>query len=136
MFIRSANNYDRREASRAAGVENVGRSRTIQSAKSEVDINNIVRRYLTTGSLPMRNRVPLNVDFDEVVDFRSALDFVNAAKRSFESLPSEVRKRFNNDAAAFCDFAEDAENLPQLRKWGLAPAVAEPSPAPEPAPAG
>lgn len=134
--MRSANNYDRRQASRAAAFVPEGRSRTIQSAKAECDINNIVRRYLTTGSLPQRNRVPLNVDFDDVVDFRSALDFVNAAQRSFDSLPSDVRKRFNNDAAAFCDFAEDAENLPQLRRWGLAPPAVEPSPAPEPAPAG
>lgn len=92
----------------------------IQSAKDESDINLIVKRYGVTGMLPQVQRPPTYEDFSGVFDFRSAMDMVVAARESFEGLDASIRKRFGNDPAEFVAFCEDAENLPEMRKMGIA----------------
>ena len=42
------------------------------------------------------------------------------AKNNFDSLPLEVRKRFNYDPSAFLDFVDNPENLDELVAMGLA----------------
>ncbi|WNK13075.1 MAG: internal scaffolding protein [Microvirus sp.] len=96
------------------------KSLTQQSGRDEADINVIVERYVRTGVVPQIAMPPLGEDFDEVFDFRSAMDTVLEAKRSFDALPANVRYKFKNDPAEFVDFCEDRDNLPMLRKWGLA----------------
>lgn len=89
--------------------------------KEDADINVIVKRFGITGMLPQRNVMPLSEDFsDGVFDFQSALNMLKAAKDSFMSLDADIRARFNNDPARFIKFAEDKENLAELRKMGLA----------------
>lgn len=136
VTLRSARNYDANEASRVSGLACDDKSLAVQSQKAQSDINVIVKRFGLTGEIPVSQRVPITMDIDEVMDYRTCLDFVRRAQASFDSLPSAVRARFQNDAAAFCDFAEDAANLPQLREWGLAPIPPADPPAPAPAPAG
>lgn len=101
-------------------------SLAIQSQAEEADINVIVRRFGITGEIPISQRspFPLEVDFDEVLDYRTAMDAMLRARRSFESLPAEVRSRFASDPVRFADWAVDPENLPELRKLGLAPPAA------------
>ncbi|WNK14810.1 MAG: internal scaffolding protein [Microvirus sp.] len=96
------------------------RSLTQQSGAEDADINVIVARYMRTGVLPQIQMPPLGEDFVESWDFRSAMDNIVAAKQSFDMLPANVRYKFKNDPAEFVDFCEDPDNLPQLRKWGLA----------------
>jgi len=57
---------------------------------------------------------------------------VRTATTAFEALPAPVRKRFNNDAQAFMEFATDKRNLPDMVKMGLAtpPPVKEEVPKP------
>lgn len=128
MFVRSANNYDRDMASLEAGFftspEEREKSLVVQSAAKDADINEIVRRFGLTGEIPVHQRVPLSVDIDEVLDYRTALEYVRAGEASFMSLPADVRATFENDPASFVAYALDPENLEQLRKWGLAPQVA------------
>lgn len=123
-MLRTARNHDRREASRRFALPDTGPSLTIQSQKDEADINVLVQRFGVTGGIPVSQRVPLDIDIDEVIDYKSAMDFMIGAQQSFNSLPAIVRAEFQNDPAAFLDFAEKEENLPKLREWGLAPKLA------------
>lgn len=133
-MLRSARNYDRNAASRAAGLGNFEESRTVQSDAQEADINVIVARFGLTGMLPQNVRVPLEADFIDVYDFHTAMQSMRAAEESFAAMPANVRERFSNDPALFVDFClqeKDGKlaNIEEMRKLGLA--VDEVKPLPE-----
>lgn len=107
-------------------------SLTVQSQAEEADINTIVKRFGVTGMLPLVERPPLNEDFTEVFDFRSAMDMILAAQRSFEGLDANVRKRFGNDPAEFVEFCGNPDNLDEMRKMGLAVPKVDPPVSSEP----
>jgi len=135
MHIRNPYNYDTNEASRESGVTSRSPSRTVQSSRDEADINTIVKRFGITGTLPQAVVPPTYETFDEVFDYQSALQTVMEADQAFMSLPADVRRRFNEDPGAFVDFCSKEQNLPEMRKLGLAlPEKA--SPAPQAAPTG
>jgi len=102
------------------GLSFEGPGKAIQSQKEESDINTIVKRFGLTGQLPQNVRTPLNIDFDGVFDFQSAMNVINDAQRAFSAMPADVRKRFGNDPAEFIDFASDPKNQEEARKLGLA----------------
>lgn len=92
---------------------------TQQSFRDEVDINEIVRRFGLTGSLPENFRPPMVGDFTNVVDFQSALNAVIAAREAFEQMPGELRARFANDPQRLIDFLGDEKNRDEALKLGL-----------------
>lgn len=105
----------------------IGESLAVQSEKDNCDINVIVRRFGVTGQLPVVARPPTYEDFGGVFDFQSAMNMIRASEESFAEMSAEVRKRFNNDPHEFVDFCTKEENLPEMRKLGLAvPEVVEP----------
>ena len=93
-----------------------------QSQKEEADINTIVKRFGLTGTIPQGITLPQLDMFVDVMDYQTAQNAIIEADRAFMSLPAEVRARFENNAGAFVDFCANAENLPELRKMGLAKA--------------
>lgn len=119
-FVRSENNYDREKASAASAVRTSGKSRTKQAFKEECDINTIVRRFGITGRLPEGVRPPTYGDFTNIGSFHEAMNAIAGARESFDKMPAEVRARFQNDPSAFVDFCSKEENLPEMRKLGLA----------------
>lgn len=114
------------------GTNNTEESLTQQSDAEDCDINVIMKKYARTGQLPVVQLQPLYGDFSEVDDFRGMQDKIKAANDAFAEIPAHIRKRFNNDPQEFINFATDKENLPELRKLGLAnpeiPAPVEPPP--------
>jgi len=127
-FVRSAFNYDTDAASAESGLVCEDKSLAKQSFADECDINTIVKRFNLTGQLPENVRPPSYADFDDVMDYHSAMNAVRAAEESFYAMPADLRFRFNNDPGAFVDFCSDRENLDEMRKLGLA----VPVPASEP----
>ena len=106
-----------------------GVSRTRQEFKAECDINTIMRQYSQTGVLSHVNRAePRFMDFSNVPDLATSLSFLMQADEAFMSLPAVVRREFDNDARKFVEFAENSENLDQLRSWGLAKPIEAPPP--------
>lgn len=101
-------------------------SMTQQQFRDEVDINYIVSMYDSTGVMPTfhgdgQPSQPVFGDFAELPD--NAQEMYNRmieARNNFNSLPLEVRKRFNYDPAAFLEFAENPENIDELVAMGLA----------------
>lgn len=130
VFLRTPYNYDMHEASRLSGLSCSDPTRTQQNFKEECDINTIVRNFGVTGEMPLTTATPLQGDFaDAATDYQSALNLILQADQSFMELPSDVRKRFNNDPGAFVEFASDPANRDEVEKMGLGrPKPAAPAP--------
>lgn len=92
---------------------------TRQEFKAESDINTIMRRYQSTGELPALNtRYPEYLDCTGI-DFAAQMQFIAGAKSMFNSLPSAIRARFDNDPVAFVQFCGDDSNRVELAQMGL-----------------
>lgn len=104
-------------------------NRTKQSFKDECDINKIMQRVLKTGIDPFADRVASGkyVDLTQMPDFRTAMDTIVSAKNFFDSLPSQVRARFDHDPALLADFLANPANADEARKLGLLPVIKQES---------
>lgn len=118
-FVRNPYNYDVDAASEESGLRCEDPSLAVQSARDEVDINTIVRRFGLTGQLPEDLRAPTYGDFVGVNDYHSAMNAVAKANEAFEEMPAEVRARFQNDPAEFVAFCSDEKNRDEMKKLGL-----------------
>lgn len=96
------------------------KTRTKQSMQAECDVNNIIKKFQVTGMLEHRNKYEGEYGEFEAIDFHEAMNIVAAAKEMFSSVPSDVRKRFNNDPGEFINFAADKANQEEIYKLGLA----------------
>lgn len=112
--------YDTNSVSRETGLECKDETRTQQHFKDEVDINTIVKRFGLTGQLPENVRVPLQVDFEDIFDFQTAMNVVRAGEEAFMTMPADVRARFGNDPARFLSFVQDPANTDEAVKLGVA----------------
>jgi len=94
-------------------------SRTQQHFKSQTNINSIMDRYKKTGILPTRNDQPVFGDFSNVEDYQSSLNKLMIAQESFNQLPANIRKRFQNDPGQLIDFISKEENRDEAITLGL-----------------
>lgn len=104
------------------------RSLTQQSDAAELDINNIMARYVKTGLVPTSRLQPFYGDASALPSFMEAQQILIDANMAFESLPSEVRDRFANSPAKFLEFMGNKDNEDEARRLGL---LAPKEPAPE-----
>ncbi|AJK28329.1 putative minor capsid protein [Eel River basin pequenovirus] len=100
--------------------------RTKQAFKDSTDINKILKKAQTTGSLAHLQKYPEAVygDFDGEFDLLTAQQRISRANEIFADLPSEVRREFDNNALRFVQYAGDPANNDKLRE--LLPALAKP----------
>lgn len=124
-FVRSPGNYDPVAACEECCVDDWGPTKTHQSMAEDADINTIMRRFGQTGRLPDDLRTPTYADYDQVLDYHSAMNAVADANSQFMKLPPAIRARFDNDPGKFLDYASDPENIDGLRDMGLAKAKEE-----------
>lgn len=104
------------------GIDASGDGRTRQEFADECDINILMARYEKHGVLNHYNAAePAFFDASNVPDLQEAITAMRDAERAFMTLPASVRREFDNDAVKFVEYAQDAENLPRMREWGLAP---------------
>lgn len=94
-----------------------------QCHRSVVDVNNIVKKYHATGSLPQRLSRGVYGDFTNMTDYHDCVNRVNDALSDFAALPSVIRKRFGNDPAQLLAFLEDENNRAEAMELGLIPRV-------------
>lgn len=95
-------------------------SLTQQHFKDECDINKIVARFKKTGVFDhVTTKTPTYGDFSNVQSYQDALGIVQRAEDSFDSLPSAVRKRFQNDPLELLAFMEDPGNYDEAVRLGL-----------------
>jgi len=120
VFIRSAYNYDAREASKQCGIVcNTDTCVVKKSFKDECDINNILKRWGITGQVPIPEKLPMSGDFSGIDDFHSAMNAVRDAETAFMHLPPELRKRFGHDPQELVAFLDNGENRAEAEKLGL-----------------
>lgn len=100
-----------------------------QEFKDECDINNIVKKYQQTGEFShISSAVGKYGDFSDVADYQTALHQVMDAQNSFNQLPAQLRKRFDNDPAQLIDFLSNESNYDEALKLGLVNERAKPNP--------
>nr|QJB20699.1 MAG: internal scaffolding protein [Microvirus sp.] len=105
---------------RKFAVTTTGESLTQQQFKEECDVNNILSKYRRTGMVSHLAKHQGNFgDFSSVEDYQNTLDKLMTAQRSFESLPSELRSKFENDPAKLIAFLDDKQNDEEAIKLGL-----------------
>ena len=100
---------------------------TEQSHKAECDVNSIMAKFRQNGLVDHVLDVAGQYgDYSGAVDFHTALNQVREATDMFMTLPSDLRKEFDNDPGAFLEWTESATE-DDLREKGLLP---EPTAAP------
>jgi len=119
VFLRTPYNYDKDAASNESGLACEEPSLAQQHFKDECDINNILRQFNITGLLPESPLSPRYGDFTGIGDYHTALNRVIAAQDEFDSLPAQIRARFNNDPQELIEFLDNEENRPEAEKLGL-----------------
>lgn len=103
-----------------------GPSLTKQSFKAECDINTLLAKYQKTGMIAHLNRFQGDYsDLTDNSDYHTAMNIVLDAQNAFDTLPSSIRKKFNNDPSEFLSFVSDEKNLDEMRSMGLANPVDE-----------
>lgn len=108
---------------------------TRQEFRDECDVNVLMRKYEQSGFLPQSGGTPQFGDFADLPDFMTAQNTIRVANEAFAMLPARVRAEFDNDPAAFVEFASNPENIEDMRRWGLAPPAAAERAASAPPPA-
>jgi len=96
--------------------------RVEQAHKEEVNINNIVKRHGMDLIAKTAALQQFTYDDNPNNDFQETMNAILKAEKSFDSVPSEIRKQFDNNPAKFMDFIHNPENNQQLIDWGLAKA--------------
>lgn len=101
--------------------ETEGESLTEQQFAEESQILNKIRKYDSQGFFDTINRNPAQYnDFTQVRDLADAIDQIEEARDAFQTIPSDIRKKFNNSPSEFFDFASKESNFNELVKLGLA----------------
>lgn len=111
----------------------MGESLTQQHFKEECDVINIIKRHDRNGIIEHVQRGQARYgDFSEVADYREALDLVRDAQTEFMTIPSDIRKKFDNDPGKFYEFVSNPDNKEELKQMGFiqTPEVGKPSSVP------
>jgi len=96
-------------------------SLTKQSFKDECDINNIMKKWQRTGLIDHVNEHKGDYgDLTTYDDYHASMNAILDARESFETLPSGVRKEFDNDPSKFLKFVHDPKNADAMVEMGLA----------------
>jgi len=118
-------------------------TKTKQSMAEACDVNAIIRRFKSTGSMEhVREAAGVYGDFANVDEYHHALNRVRRAEEHFEGLSARVREKCGNDPAELVDLYTDPDRYEDLVELGLLPPVTnspvttdpEPEPAAEPDP--
>lgn len=105
---------NRRKVSKSFdGVE----SMTRQSERYLTDIN----RIKTQGILPPDPNQLVFADVSDEFDFSSAQNEIIRINNSFASLPSHIRKRFENNPGKLMEFMRNSDNIEEARELGIIP---------------
>lgn len=102
--------------------DTVGHSLTQQQFKDECDIHRILTRYAEYGTCDHLMRVaPKYVDCTHISSktFQDHLDFMMDFDDYFDSLPQEVRDKFDDDPEAMMEYLADEKNFEAACELGI-----------------
>lgn len=87
--------------------------------KHTVDVNNIMKKYIQTGQIPVLRPGEPRYGFAPSADFKSAMDVVTATNRVFGQLPAETRSKFDDNPAVLMAYLEQNPSAAELYDSGL-----------------
>lgn len=102
--------------------DTVGHSMTQQQFKQECDINYILSRYSETGCCDhVMNKEPRYMDCSSLTakTFQDHLEFAFDFEEHFDSLPQEIRDRFEDDPTLMMEYLSDESNYDEAVKLGI-----------------
>lgn len=105
--LKGLHQYDRMLVRQHSQVETGSDSLVQQHDGPETDINNIVRRFGITQTMPLGVAGGVYGDFSGITDFADAVALVDRAMDQFMALPADVRERFKNDPAVMIDTVQN-----------------------------
>lgn len=95
-------------------------SLTQQQFKDSANINNIMKRYASTGQFThLSNKIGQYSDLSTITDYHSMVNQVVRAESTFMDLPADIRKKFRNDPGELITFLGDPTNYDEALKLGL-----------------
>lgn len=108
------------------GTVNTEPSMTQQEHEAELEINNVMARYVKTGYLPLKQIAPMYLDLSVGLDFDTLQDKVLKARELFIDLPIEVRDEFRTADELLKAF-HDPKGQARLRRLGVLETKQEPT---------
>lgn len=116
----------RKNGSKRVVTHNAMPSKTDQSFKKDCDVNHIMDKYTKTGHLThMQQKQGMYADVSMIEDLGQAYNDVQRAEEAFESLPSKLRNKFDNDPVKFVEFMQDPKNMDEAIREHLMPDLKE-----------
>ncbi len=86
-------------------------TRTKQSFADECNVNLIMARYASTGTvLQTINQTPRYEEYANVDDYKSAMDLIKETERNFNCMSPEMRESFNNNPQELLDLVGAIDN--------------------------
>lgn len=114
--------FSRYQPGPAYGIEFTDESLTHQEFYDDTKTENIINKYIRLGANPyVPDSIGEFLDTTTISDFQANMERFRAVSEYFESLPSDVRLRFRNDAKFFAQFASNPDNQNALKELGLIP---------------
>lgn len=102
---------------------------TKQEFKDECDINNILEQYKKTGIINhIMQSQPSYLDLPSDLDYQTSLNTMEHASTAFATLPSAVRRYFDNDPARLLSALTDPAMRITLEELGILQGPASPQP--------
>lgn len=103
---------------------------TKQSHKAECDINNILSQFKRTGIIThITAQQPIYQDLPDTMDYQESLHVIMNADAAFSTLPSVVRRYFDNDPAKLLAAINDPDMKDKLIELGVLRKPDQPQPA-------
>lgn len=107
-------------------------TKTKQSMAAACDVNAIMRRHLSTGSVEhLTAATAVYGDFSNVDDYHTAMNRIRRCEEHFDGLPAAVRDRCGNDPAVLVEMFSTGK-VEELREMGLLPPETPQDPTPQP----
>ncbi len=104
-------------------------SMTVQSDRSQANINNIMKKMEKGHMLDKLNQgTPFYGDVTRFKDLQESIIQVQEAQDLFMDMSADIRKRFNNDPVEMVQFLDNSENQKEAEELGMV----IPKPKPEP----
>ncbi len=92
---------------------------TEQAHREQCDVNQIIRKYDKNGLIQHVSNFEASYGDVSGIEFKKAQDQVINAKKMFNKLPSEIRKRFSNNPQELLSFMDNPNNRDEAIELGI-----------------
>lgn len=93
---------------------------TKQEFKDECDIENILKQFSKTGIIEHITKQEAQwLELPDAMDYQQSLETMRQAQEAFESLPSVVREKYDNNPERFLEALHDPSQKDYLTEVGI-----------------